>query len=289
MNQKKKWDEMKKDYEEVTIPEGGKEALAETIGQAKRDKRRKQKTNAVRKWGVAVAAALAILILPNVNENIAYAMGNVPIVGTLFRVITVREYQYDNGKQSVSVEVPGIASEEVSNGKESGKDAMSDVNKSVKEYTDQLIDSFEKEMKKEGYADLDVSYEVVTNDDEWFTLVIHGEETQASAFQFNRYYHIDKKSGKEITLKDLLKKDVDYVTVISDEIKKQMAQQIKEEEKSYWLEDDGITEPFQSIKEDQNFYLNADGEIVIVFDEYEVAPGYMGCPEFTIPSDVISL
>ncbi|MDD6207391.1 MAG: RsiV family protein [Clostridiales bacterium] len=289
MNQKKKWDEMKKAYEEVTIPEGGKEALAETIGQAKRDKRRKQKINAVRKWGVAVAAALAILILPNVNENIAYAMGNVPIVGTLFRVITVREYQYDNGKQSVSVEVPGIASEEVSNGKESGKDAMSDVNKSVKEYTDQLIDSFEKEMKKEGYADLDVSYDVVTNDDEWFTLVIHGEETQASAFQFNRYYHIDKKSGKEITLKDLFKKDVDYVTVISDEIKKQMAQQIKEEGKSYWLEDDGITEPFQTIKEDQNFYLNADGEIVIVFDEYEVAPGYMGCPEFTIPSDVISL
>ncbi|MBQ5857886.1 MAG: DUF3298 domain-containing protein, partial [Peptococcaceae bacterium] len=29
-----------------------------------------------------------------------------------------------------------------------------------------------------------------------------------------------------------------------------------------------------------------DGKLVIVFDEYEVAPGFMGCPEFIIDEKI---
>ena len=43
---------------------------------------------------------------------------------------------------------------------------------------------------------------------------------------------------------------------------------------------------FQSITEQTNFYFNESGELVIAFDEYEVAPGYMGAPEFVIPQKV---
>ena len=43
---------------------------------------------------------------------------------------------------------------------------------------------------------------------------------------------------------------------------------------------------FQSITEQTNFYFNESGELVIAFDEYEVAPGYMGAPEFVIPQEV---
>ena len=42
------------------------------------------------------------------------------------------------------------------------------------------------------------------------------------------------------------------------------------------------------IDKNQNFYINNNGEIVISFDEYEVAPGYMGVVEFTIPNSVIN-
>jgi len=44
---------------------------------------------------------------------------------------------------------------------------------------------------------------------------------------------------------------------------------------------------FKSISEEQNFYINDKGKLVIVFDEYEVAPGSMGCVEFVIPTSVI--
>ena len=41
-------------------------------------------------------------------------------------------------------------------------------------------------------------------------------------------------------------------------------------------------ECFQKIDGDQNFYINDQDQLVIVFDEYEVAPGSMGMPEFVI-------
>ena len=34
-------------------------------------------------------------------------------------------------------------------------------------------------------------------------------------------------------------------------------------------------------------YIDEAGQLVIVFDEYEVAPGYMGVPEFIIPTDLL--
>ena len=37
-----------------------------------------------------------------------------------------------------------------------------------------------------------------------------------------------------------------------------------------------------------NFYVNAKNEVVICFDEGEVAPMYMGSVEFVIPSDLIN-
>ena len=79
------------------------------------------------------------------------------------------------------------------------------------------------------------------------------------------------------------------MTPISEDIKKQMREKMAEDENLYYWVDDEITElNFQKIKEDQNFYLNEDGQIVICFDEYEVAPGYMGLVQFTIDNSVVS-
>ena len=45
---------------------------------------------------------------------------------------------------------------------------------------------------------------------------------------------------------------------------------------------------FDKIAEDQNFYINDDGNIVICFDKYEVAAGAQGSPEFVIPEKVVA-
>ena len=40
---------------------------------------------------------------------------------------------------------------------------------------------------------------------------------------------------------------------------------------------------FESIEEDQDFYINEAGNPVLIFEKYEIAPGYMGQPEFEVP------
>ena len=50
-----------------------------------------------------------------------------------------------------------------------------------------------------------------------------------------------------------------------------------------WRED----ECFKQISGDQNFYLNEEYDLVIIFDEYEVAPGSMGMPQFVIEQEVL--
>ncbi|MDL0295177.1 RsiV family protein [Clostridioides difficile] len=46
-------------------------------------------------------------------------------------------------------------------------------------------------------------------------------------------------------------------------------------------------EDFKTINKYQDFYFNKNEDLVICFDEYEVAPGYMGAVEFVIPYKVI--
>ena len=54
------------------------------------------------------------------------------------------------------------------------------------------------------------------------------------------------------------------------------------------LIDEQQVDLFTTIKADQNFYITEEGKLVIVFDEYEVAPGYMGIVEFEIPTEVLA-
>ena len=54
-----------------------------------------------------------------------------------------------------------------------------------------------------------------------------------------------------------------------------------------WLDDPEVEEwNFDKIAEDQDFYVNEDGHIVVCFNEYDVAPGSMGCVEFTLNETV---
>ena len=76
--------------------------------------------------------------------------------------------------------------------------------------------------------------------------------------------------------------------MISDNIKLQMREQMAADEANkYFLDEKDFPEfNFTAITPDADFYFNHEGELVIAFDEYEVAPGYMGAPEFVIAKDV---
>ena len=225
------------------------------------------------RWTAWAAAALALFIaVPNVSPTAAAAMAEVPVLGAIVRVVTFRNYTYDDGYHSADISVAELE----------GGDAAQAVNEQVRDYTDRLLGQFQAdgETMGESYESLDVTSSVVTDTDQWFTLRVDAVEIRASGYQFSRFYHIDKATDRVVTLKDLFREDADYVTALSGEVRRQMEERMAENaEVSYFPEE------FTAIDPAQNFYFNGAGELVLVFDEYTIASGATGMPEFAIPAD----
>lgn len=100
-----------------------------------------------------------------------------------------------------------------------------------------------------------------------YTLGAHGHTLQ-------RAYNFNLESGEEILLGDILKGKRDYVDIINQEIKREIELNPQE----YFSE----WSVFQSISEEQPFYLIEDG-IVVYFGLYEIAPYASGIRYFNIP------
>ncbi len=226
-----------------------------------------------RRWAGCAAAAVALFVaVPNLSPAAAAAMAELPVLGALVEIVTFRDYTYGDDHSSAEIRVPELG----------GSAAAEETDRQIQAYTDALIQRFwqEREAAGGGYQGLDVSSQVVTDTDRWFTLRVDAEETQASSYGFSRFYHIDKTTGAVVTLADLFREDADYVTALSGEVLRQMEQQALDGEADYF------PEAFTAVAPDQGFYWDADGGLVLVFDEYAVAPGSMGMPEFHIPAEV---
>ncbi len=134
-----------------------------------------------------------------------------------------------------------------------------------------------------------VKHEVMRTTDLYFTLKLICYQASGSGAEWNYFYTIDLQTGERMALKDLFAEGADYRTTISDEIKKQMKEQMAGDENViYWLDNEEMEEwNFQQIPEDASFYVNENDDVVIAFNEGDVAPMYMGCVEFVIPKDVL--
>ena len=246
--------------EPFPLPETYAGKVRDTCAALKETNMKENKQKRSYRWLVGVAAALAVFMaIPNVSPAAAAAMEEIPVLGAVVRVITFRDYQYDDGHSTADVHVPELG----------GSGAADEINDQVQAYTDQLIAQFQTDCEAAGesYQGLDVTSSVVT----------------ASGYNFTRFYHINKATGEAVTLSDLFRPDADYVSVLSAEVLRQMEEQMAADASLSYL-----TDEFTAIDPEQSFYWNADGDLVLVFDEYAVAAGYMGMVEFTIPQDVYS-
>lgn len=281
-------DALRQAYESIPIPEGLEFRVRSSMEQARADLEKEQ-SNSVhsakarrRFWKsaaiTAAAAMLTIVALANSNAGIAMAMGRIPVLGAITRVVTFHTYEDSQGKMSAHVDVP-----EVQGGGE-------DLNRKIQEYTDTIINQYQADVKAtdgEGLLNVDLQYQVVTDNDSLFALRFNKTVVMADGAESVKIYNVDKASGKIITLDQLFKQGSDYAAAISDNIKEQMRQQMKQDpDLTFWIDSDVPAWDFQSVSEGSTFYVNEDGNLVIVFDEGEVAPMFMGVEEFTIPGTV---
>ena len=270
--------------EQTDIPDSVKNRIEQTLVDLPEKKPVKKQIRILPRIAASAACFVFIILflLPNVSVTYAQALEQLPVIGDLVRVVTIRNYYYDDNHWKMDINIPQIESED--------SKSVDYINKDVSELTTALINRFYEDLEingNKGYGSLNVDYEVVTNTDSWFTLKLTVCQTAASSNTYFKFYHIDKKQGKIVELGDLFNTDK-FSDILVAEIKMQMQEQMANDENiSYWINNSGIGEEFATVSADHNFYWNENGDLVIVFDEYEVGPGSMGTPEFVIDRDVI--
>ena len=281
---------MNQEYHEIPIPAELRNRVNAGIRAAKKERKRNKTIVFTKTAGGAVAAALiAITVMANSGANIAHAMAKIPVIGAIAEVVTFREYQDSTNQMYADVKVPEV---EVKN--EDGtvnQESTDAINQSIQEYTDEIIAQYQADVEAadgQGYQAVDLDYQVITDSERLFSIRFDKLVIMASGEETVKIYHIDKKTGELINLSGIFKEGVNYIDPISENIRKQMKEQMAADENvTYWLDSDIPEWDFKSITADTTFYINEEGRLVIVFDEGEVAPMYMGSVEFTIPTEVI--
>ena len=286
MNRQEQMEMLKQEYQKIEIPEQALTAVQQGIRQAYQESRKP--VYRFYPGRIAAAAVLAVIAVLNLSPQAAMAVADVPVLQKVVQIVTLNRYQVteESLNYTANVETPELSA----SGDAQLESSVGDINADVEAYANQMIAQFEKEIEQQGGVyGLDILYNVVTDTDDWFTLQITTVETMASGAETRRYYNLDKTTGQYVQLADLFPKGVDYVAAISDNIRVQMKQRMAEdEEQIYFIDSDMPEDDFQQIAADQSFYRNQDGGLVIAFNEYDVAPGYMGCPEFVIDAEVIT-
>ena len=269
----------KEAYESTPIPAELKDRVQSGIRQGKANRAR-------RAWGRrlgTVAACFAVLVaVLNVSPAAAAAAADVPVLGGLFQMLTVRSFAEENGDRTLEVSQPAV---------ESGDALAQRVNAEIQAIVDEKIAEGEQmvaDYKEAFFAtggtqeqwdqhdnSVSVTYEIKSQTDTAVSFVVDSVVTTAGALEEQFYYNLDLAAGKELTLADVLGED--WVTVCNDSIRSQIA--AAEDPSVYFDESMG---GFTTVDETTQFYLNEAGSPVVVFPKYTVAIGAMGVVEFEI-------
>ena len=290
-NQMEDW---KKEYDEIPVPESAKFRTRLGIKEAKKEIYQRRFTKVLRNTGTVAAAALVVLMVAvNTNEALAKSLEDVPILGRITRIVTLTTYTDQTNHFEAKVEVPKIEVEpsEGSSGIDGQIQKNYELsNEQIESYANKFIEMYEADLKAangEGNYALDSRYSVIGDNDRFLSIRIDTTLIMASGTQYVKIFNVDKATGSVVTLPDLFVDSAKALEAVSGNIMQQMASQMEQDENiSYFYQTDMPELDFKGLTGEESFYFNENGELVIAFNEYEVAPGYMGAVEFTIPKTV---
>ncbi|MEL7607549.1 MAG: RsiV family protein [Sedimentibacter saalensis] len=281
-------DQLKNDYINIVIPEELDFAVRKSLMEGKK-KMNRQKYLKIAKTTAATAAVITAVFTVGINtsEALALTLSEIPVINKIVRVLTFREYKINEDTYNANIKTPAIEGLE-------NKELESSLNEKYLEENKLLYEQFAKDMESMkanngGHLGVDSGYVVKTDTDKILSVGRYVVNTVGSSSTTFQYDTIDKENEILITLPSLFK-DESYIDIISENIKEQMIKLHEIDEYNvYWIEgiEDSSMAVFNKISSNQSFYINNENKLVISFDKYEVAPGYMGVLEFEIPSDIL--
>ena len=169
------------------------------------------------------------------------------------------------------------------------KETTAGINADIDALTDRIVAEFEESVRDEnGVKEVLVDYDVIVTPEQYFTLKLKHYEASADGAEMVYYYTVDLTTGERLLLGDLFTDGADYITPISEEIIRQMREQMAADDMvAYWIDEEMDDWNFKEITPETQFYINENGHIVISFNEGDVAPMYMGVVTFEIPEEAV--
>ena len=277
------WKKAKREYESSPLPPELDARVRAGIARG----RRKTAFRRFARWsGGSVAACFALLVVAlNTSPAFAAAAADMPVVGGLCQVLTVRSFDWEENGLVVHVEQPAI---------EDGGPLSEQINEEIQKRVDDHVAEMEQIWKeyREGFLatggteaewndrtmEVVVDYEIKYQSEDRLSFVL---TLSQSAFNFSStqyFYNIDLKEDRDITLEELLGED--WVERCNQSIREQIDQRVEADGFNYYF--DAEKGGFTTVDEETDFYIRSDGVVVVVFPKYAIAAGAAGIQEFPI-------
>lgn len=283
-------DELQHIYNRIPIPDELDAVVSDALC-THAAPRRTAKKIAVRVLASAASFFLAFVLLLNTSSVFASTCMNIPVISSISRVFTFREYAYMDQKKNINVRIPNIDN--------TGKTEWErQVNQEIEKRIHAMVAEFEMHANEYYNAyistggrpeefhpvDITVDYSIEHLDSGLISFIITGYESSVFYYQQQICYNINLTTGSSLTLKDVL--GPDYVSIAVDSITRTI-DALDDDEKLYFFEDVSIAD---LIDENRNFYIDQEGNIIVIFQKYEIAAGAAGVLEYTVgqiaPTDI---
>ncbi len=281
------WELARAEYHAAEVPQELDTRVRSGIGRGEEKRRRRAgRRKVLRISGAAAACFAAVFIALNVSPAFAAAAGDLPVLGGFFRVMTVRSLHAPGEDVSYDVDVPGM---------ENGDDYTDRINAEIQKRVDekvaegnQIVQEYKKAFFETGGTqeewderdnEVSVTYAVKSQTDTGVSFVIDSSVSVASAYRETFFYNLDLENDRELTLQDLLGDD--WIGICNESIRRQITVYPLEpgEESPFFASDMG---GFGTVDENTDFYIDEDGNPVVVFPRASIAVGAMGAVEFEI-------
>ena len=267
-------------YESTPIPE---ELNDHVLAGIRRGKTRSRAGGHALRRTLGAAAACFVVVLGglNLSPTFAAAAADVPVLGGLFQVLTVRNYETVKDGIDYDVSVPEV---------EAGGALTEAVNAQIQERVDAHLaqaqadwDAYKEAFLATGGTeeelgdremDVIIDYEIKAQTDTTVSFVVDFAEGWVASMQQRYCYNLDIANDKDITLADVLGEN--WVSICNDAVEAYIAQ---DDSNLFYAPDQG---GFTTVDETTSFYMNEDGSVTLVFPEYAIAAGAAGIVEIPV-------
>ena len=274
----------KKNYEQMPIPEELDEVVQGAINEGLTRRRRHGAASILKRAGsIAAVLALCAVAMLNLSPAFASAACELPVVGGLCRVFLFREYHAQDEIKYVDAQIPQIEN--------TGKTELeARVNLEIQKVVSACLE--ESEARARDYYDafiqtggapedflpmgITVDYEIHHISPQYVSFTVREYETAFRVYNQYFYYNLDLDTGRDLTLRDWFGND--YRQIVADSMEQTLAGWSEERRAMLW-DDLSLIE---LISENTDFYLNQDGQAVVVIERYKAACGAAGQLEFVI-------